>query len=134
MRRNNGSNSIGALNQNTLVLAMMAAILVIASQGVNFVDAIVSICIKSGFIKGKPYTYISVIFSSLSLVITIVAYITLRKLFRFYAAKVIFFFILAFFSFIYVLEIQLYSTNKNVALSLFRYSNKQCIDLCRNRL
>ena len=107
--------------KNPLFLSAIAMLLVVASQGVNFVDAIVSFIIKSGFIKGKPYSYASIIFSSLSLLLALAAFLVFRKFNKKIACKYIFFILLPIICFIYVFEIQFYSTC-NLSITLFRYA------------
>jgi hypothetical protein len=119
--------------RNPLFLSSIALLLVVASQGVNFVDAIVSFIIKSGFIMGKKYSYTSVLFSSFSLLLALGAFFVFRKFYKQLVCKYIFFILLPIIGFIYVFEIQFYST-RNLSITLFRYKAQQHNDLQRNRI
>jgi hypothetical protein len=109
------------LKGNSLILSTMAVLLVLGSQLTNFIDTLTSYCLKTSLMEGRSNTYLNVIFATLSLLVNVAAYIIILKLFRKMVVRYLFFFILAFFSYIYVFEVQLLTTKKSLPMTIIRY-------------
>ena len=112
-------NDENALTGKAVLLSTICVLFVVLSQAVNFVDAIIGYTLHLNFALNHPFTYKGLLFSLASLIVCSSGYLIIWKTIHKKAVRIIFLFVIAFFSFIYVIEIQLYTTKNNVFMALF---------------